>query len=549
MKKLALCLALIAAYPCFAQTAWTDDLILTPEKSNFEKTSSHADVMNFIASIKSKSPYIQVSSIGKSTMGKDIPLVILSKTPVKDGAEARAAGKTVVYLQANIHAGEVEGKEAVMMLMREILLGSKTYLLDNLVIVIVPIYNTDGNDKMAKGTRPTQENSPLETGERENGQGLDLNRDGIKMEAPETQGMIMNVVTAWDPQMSMDLHTTNGTWHAYSLTWAPSYLYAGEPSTYHYTNDVILPQITKKVKDDYGLFFGPYGDYNLREGWPVKNFYTYNHHPRYIVNQFGLRNRMAILSEAFSHERFYQRIFSTYAFVSEVLDYCNLHGKEITRINQEAEAAAIRNVTENAGKVQKGVRFKMIPSQKLDGFRTYDYKAFTRADGSKALVKTGNIVSFNGVNYFGEFKDTLQSTLPRGYILPASQSAIAELLKKQGVTVQLLDKDETLNGDVFMVDKYERAMRKFEGHFMASAEGRFVNATRVFPKGSYRVDMAQPLANLIFYMLEPQSDDGLLTWNFFDNFMDTNGVNTKPVEYPVFKYYAWPVSRKQSAKK
>jgi hypothetical protein len=545
MKKIVLLLLVILHYHANAQTAnaFPDDLLITPEKSNFTKTSTYAEVMSFVNAIKGKSPYIQVTTIGKSPLGKDIPLVILSNPAVSTPEQARALGKPVVYIQGNIHAGEVEGKEAVMMMIRDILLGNKSSLLDNQIILFVPIYNSDGNDKMAKGLRPTQEDSPLETGERENGQGLDLNRDGIKMEAPETQGLMQNVVTAWDPQMSVDLHTTNGTWHAYSLTWAPSYLSAGEPSTYHYTNDIILPFITKKVKDDYGLFFSPYGDYNTREGWPVKNFYTYNHHPRYIVNQFGLRNRMAILSEAFSHERFYQRIYSTYTFVYEILDYCNKHAKEIQQINHEAELAAIKNVIDGAGKVKKGVRFKMVPtSQKLNGFRTYDYKSFTRPDGTKRDYRTGNIVAFNDVTYYGEFKDTVQSTVPRGYIIPGALSAIAEKLIMQGVKVDTIGKAEKLSGEVFNIEKYDRSTRKFEGHFMASAEGNFQPDSKTVQKGDFKVDMAQPLANLIFYMLEPQSDDGLLTWNFFDAYLDQNGVNTKPVEFPVFKYFAWPTA-------
>ena len=551
MRKSLLSILLISYFFTQAQTKslWSDDLILTPEKSNFEKTSTYGDVMNFINAIKGKSPYIQISTLGKSPMGKDIPIVILSNPSVSTPEQAKASGKPVVYIQGNIHAGEVEGKEAVMMMIRDILLGNKLSLLDNQIILFVPIYNSDGNDKMAKGLRPTQENSPLETGERENGQGLDLNRDGIKMEAPETAGLVQNIITAWDPQMSVDLHTTNGTWHAYSLTWAPSYLYAGEPGTYHYTNDVMLPAITQKIKDMYGMFFGPYGDYNTREGWPVKNFYTYNHHPRYIVNQFGLRNRMAILSEAFAHERFYQRIYSTYTFVYEILDYCNKHGKEIMQINHDADLAAVKNVLDNAGKVKKGVRYKMVPTaQKLNGFRTYDYTPFFRADGSKTLVKKGNIVTYDSVTYYGEFKDTVQSTLPRGYIIPAAQSAIADQLIKQGATVTKLEKDEKLSGEIFTVEKYDRSTRKFEGHNMASAEGKFEAATRIAKKGDYMVDLAQPLANLIFYMLEPQSDDGLLTWNFFDSYFDQNGVSTKPVEFPIFKYFSLPVPPKEKTK-
>ncbi len=549
MKKISLLLLIVLTYTAHAQTkGFSDDLLITPEKSNFDKTSTYGEVMSFINAIKDKSPYIKVSSIGKSPMGKEIPLVILANPAISTPEQAKASGKLVVYIQGNIHAGEVEGKEAVMMTMRDILLGSKASLLDNEIILFVPIYNTDGNDKMAKGLRPTQENSPLETGERENGQGLDLNRDGIKMEAPETKGLIQNVITAWDPQMSVDLHTSNGTWHAFSLTWAPSYLSAGEPATYHYTNDVILPFITKKVKDEAGLFFSPYGDYNLREGWPIKNFYTYNHHPRYIINQFGLRNRMGILSEAFAHERFYQRIYSTYTFVGEILDYCNKHSKEIQQVNHESELAAIKNVIDGAGKVKKGVRFKMVPnSQKLNGFRTYEYKSFTRPDGSKRDYRTGNIVSIDNVTYYGEFKDTVQSTVPRGYIIPAVLSVVAEKLIMQGVKVDTIGKTEKLSGEVFNIEKYDRSTRKFEGHFMASAEGNFQPATKTVQKGDFKVDMAQPLANLIFYMLEPQSDDGLLTWNFFDAYLEQNGVNTKPVEFPVFKYFAWPTETAKPA--
>ncbi len=524
----------------YSQTkpVWPDELMLTPEKSNFEKTSTHADVMKFINTIKVLSPYIQISTIGKSTMGKEIPMVILAKPTIGTPEQAKASGKPVVYIQGNIHGGEVEGKEVTMMLMRDILLGNKSHLLNNQIIIFVPIYNTDGNDKMAKGLRPSQENSPLETGERENGQGLDLNRDAIKMEAPETQGLIQKIINAWDPQMSMDLHTSNGTWHAYSLTWAPSYLYAGEPGTYHYTNDIILPAITKKVKEKNGLFFGPYGDYSVREAWPPKNFYTYNHHPRYIINQFGLRNRMAILSEAFAHERFYQRIHSTYVLTTEVLEYCNTHAKEIVTINRNAEKAAIQNVLLNAGKIKKGVRFKMVPSPtKINGFRTYDYASFMKSDSSTRFVKTGNIVSYDQVTYYGEFKDTVQSTIPRGYIIPGALSLIAEHLMKQGVKVSKLDKEEKFTGEIFTIEKFTKSARKFEGHQMASAEGKFEPSSQNFLPGDYKVDMAQPLANLIFYMLEPQSDDGLLTWNFFDAYLEQNGVMKKPVAFPIFKYF------------
>lgn len=520
-----------------AQSSWPPELVLTAEKSNFVKTSTYSDVVQFISDVTKDSEYAHVMSMGKSPEGKDIPVIVLANPRVTTPEQARQSGKPVIYIQGNIHAGEVEGKEALMMLLRDILKGNKNYLLTNQILLIAPIYNTDSNDKMEKGRRPSQEDSPPEVGIRENSQGLDLNRDGVKLEANETQGLITNIIVPWDPQLFMDLHTTNGTWHAYSLTWAPSYHYAGEAATSDYTTGVILNHVTKVAADKYSLYLGPYGDYDLREGWPIKNFYTYNHHPRYLVNQFSLRNRMAILSEAFSHERFYQRIYSTYTFVSEILEFTHQNSKQIVAINRLAEKTAIDNVTQNAGNMKKGVRFKMVFGDTLNNFRTYEYFKSKKADGTDQMIKKGNIVQLQNVNYHAKFTPEVESTLPRGYVIPAKFSNIAEHLKKHGVKVDQLKKSTSYQGEIFTVSELKKSQRKFEDHFMATASGEFKSASKKFAKGDYVVDMAQPLANLIFYMLEPQSDDGLVNWNFFDEYFDQQGIANKPVEYPVFKYF------------
>lgn len=517
-----------------AQTTWPDELILTPESSSFQKTSTYAEVMSFLQAIKTLSTDVEIQSMGKSPEGKDIPLAILSRDKFFTPQQAKQSGKMVIYIQGNIHAGEVEGKEVLIMLMREILLGDKKHLLDNQIILFAPIYNTDSNDKMQQGIRPSQEDSPLEVGQRENSQGLDLNRDGIKVEANETKAL-METINKWDPQVFVDIHTTNGTWHAYSLTWAPNYAYAGEVATSDYTNTVMLPSITKTVQQKYGLRLGPYGDYDLQEGWPVKNFYSYNHHPRYLVNQFSLRNRMAILSEAFAHERFYQRIHSTHAFITEILEYTHLHAQEIIAINKKAERDAIQKVRSLAGQIKMGVRYKMISTETIKDFITYDYIPSIQPDSSVKWYRTGKIISIDSVKYFGSYEPVVESTLPRGYVIPATQKHIVEHLKLLGITVQQLKQSKSFTGEIFEVAEFKTAPRKFEGHAMASVTGTFKPITKTFKNGDYYIDLAQPLANLIFYMLEPQSDDGLITWNFFDTYF-LNQSN-KPMVYPVFKYY------------
>ena len=188
--------------------------------------------------------------------------------------------------------------------------------------------------------------------------------------------------------------------------------------------------------------------------------------------------------------------------------------------------------------LKKGVRFKMVPTDKpLQHFRTYDYEKFLKVDGTTTLLKTGKIVYYDNITYYAAFKDTVSALLPRGYILPAGLDTIVEMLRRQGVKVTTLEKNQRFSGESFFIEKWNKSPRKFEGHNMVSVEGKFNAKEMIAQKGDYMVDLAQPLANLIFYMLEPQSDDGLLTWNFFDQVLKSSNVPFSPVEYPVFKYF------------
>lgn len=514
--------------------SWPEELLLTPEKTNYEKTSTYADVMSFLNAVTKQTENIRVMSIGKSLEGKDIPVAILANPMVNSAEEAKESGKLIVYIQGNIHAGEIEGKEVVMMMLRDNVF-SKQAILDELIVLFAPIYNTDSNDKMAFGRRPSQENSPPEVGIRENSEGLDLNRDGTKMEALETNALFQ-VINEWDPQLFVDLHTTNGTWHGWDLTWAPSYHYAGEKAPYDLTVKM-LKHISTVVPERYGKKFGPFGDYDLRDGWPVKNFYTYNHHPRYLVNQFGLRNRMGILSESFAHEKFEERINSTYAFVKEILNYAAENSEEIRYANKDAEQATINRIDQEAGKVKKGVRFKMVPLETLTKFPTYNYKPETQPDGKIQLKRQPEKVILDSVVYYAAFKAEVESTLPSGYVIPAEFVKVIDNLKKHGIEVKQLNKKTTFTGEYFEIEKYELAQRKFEGHQMARATGKFVKVRKKFGKGDVVVDLAQPLGNLAFYLLEPESDDGLVTWNFFNEDIEKQKRHNTPRRYPVFKFY------------
>lgn len=538
MNKIYIIILALFSLSATAQE-WPRELMTHPELTSYRETSSYKQVMDVVNAAVDGSPYAHLMSMGQSKEGKEIPVVVMANPKVETAEEAEASGKPIIYIQGNIHSGEVEGKEALQILLREILKGDRTNLLDNQIILFAPIYNTDSNDKMEQGRRPSQEDSPVKVGIRANSQGWDLNRDGMKAEAMETRGLLENIIVPWDPDLFVDLHTTNGVWHGYSLTWAPSYHTAGEKAPYDYTWNNILPEVTEKVLEEDEVHLGPYGYfYTRREGWPIKSIYTYNHHPRYLVNQFGLRNRMAILSEAFAHERLYQRMNSTYAFVREILEYTNEHGYEIKEVNQKAEEAAIALVEEQGGKVKKGVRFEMVPlDEPIEAYRIYDHIKTTNARGQETLIRKPNIIELENVTNYSAFEPTVSATLPKGYIIPQEMENIVKHLRRHGVQVDQFDKNVRASGEVFKATQLEKAQRPFEGHNMATLEGSFEADNQRFKKGDYYVDLAQPLANLIFYLLEPQSDDGLVNWNFFDAYFEKEGIGEKTVEYPIFKYF------------
>jgi len=534
MKQLTVITFIAMAFSNSAIAQFASELITRPEKTRFAETSTYADVIEFVEFIR-ESDLVNTELMFTSTEGKDVPLIIISNPGISTPEEAASSGKMISYIQANIHGGEVEGKEAMMMMMREILFGPKKYLLDNQILLVMPIYNADGNDKMGPDNRSSQEGSPKLAGERRSGGDYDLNRDGMKAEAVETKGLL-KMLTRWNPDLLVDLHTTNGTWHGNSLTYAPSYHHAGHPATSEYTMDVMLPAIKAALLEKDNIYIDIYGGYSLRQGWPPKALYTYNHHPRYLVNQMGLRNKMAILSETFAHDRFDIRINSAHAFVNGILEYTNSHSKEIQEINQKAERETLLKIKSEAGSFNNGVKYKMVPTPEPLNLRTYEYIPYSDEDGVK-YARNGNIINVDGVVNYNAFEATEESVVPGGYVFPGKLKVIAEKLEEHGVSVTKLKKGKSFRGAVYTVTSMENNKRKFEGHNMTTLSGSFEPATRKFDKGDYVIDMNQPLANLIFYLLEPQSDDGLATWNFFDDFLNENSIDSKPVEYPVFKYW------------
>jgi hypothetical protein len=494
------------------------------EQTSYQETSRYTDVVAFLDALKGR-PELVFGSIGRTNEGRDIPYVVASRPRVATPAEAKKLGRPVIYVQGNIHAGEVEGKEALLAILRDLTASRRPNALDSVVLIAVPIYNADGNERFASQEQNRRsQNGPEIVGGRENAQGLDLNRDYVKAEAPETRASLA-MFNAWDPDVFIDLHTTNGSYHGYALTYAPPL--SGAAPLAVWTRDQVMPVLRQRMQSRRGFATFDYGDFidadTLSKGWV-----TFDSRPRFGTNYYGLRGKVAILSEAYSHDPFERRVKSTYAFVQEIL---SLTAEIAPRLRQAMAAgnASVREIpirSEMVAAPDSGSVVAEIVERTGDSTRT-------QAGVPKGRRRTGRYVTVK-MPVFDRFKPTLIAPRPTRYVLAQSDTQAVRILRSHGITVTQTgpgqpNVDVLGNGYVFVIDSVIASPRPFQGHREVRLTGKWRSENRTVPPGSYIVDTAQRLGILAVYMLEPQSDDGLVTWNFFDSQLKPGGI------YPVLK--------------
>lgn len=488
------------------------------ERTNYLETSRYADVVGFLDSLKALGAPFAFGSIGKSHEGREIPYVVASRPLVRTAAAARATGKPIVYVQGNIHAGEVEGKEALQALLRDLAFVAGPSVLDSIVLIAVPIYNADGNERVGpQEQQRSAQNGPELVGQRPNAQGLDLNRDYVKAEAPETRASLA-MFDAWDPDVFVDLHTTDGSFHGYALTYSPS-LHPAAPLA-DYTRD-LLSELRKRVRDREGYETFDYGNFSDASGREVstdsapRGWSTYDHRPRFGTNYYGLRNRVAILSEAYSHDPFERRVKSTYAFTKQLLSLVAERGVEVTE-----KTPAAHTVSTDMHAMDVPLRAAM-PSRASDQpvifevlGRTGD-SSRTQAGVPRGLRRSGQFRT-RSMPVFDRFEATLVERMPLAYLLSAADTAVIARLHQHGVrTTSASPLSGTI--DRYVVDSIVRAPRAFQGHNEVRVVGRWQRADSARFDGMTLVPMNQASARLAMLLLEPESDDGFTTWNVFDD--------------------------------
>jgi hypothetical protein len=502
---LALCLALSAA-ALNAQSLPEEDLLLTrAERTEFRETTRYGEVVDLATRLARRGSDIHLTTMGYTTEGRALPLLVVG-APDATPASVRATGKTRVYIQGNIHAGEVEGKEALLILLRRLSAGEYSAWTDSLVLLIAPIYNADGNERIRLDNR-TRQNGPVGgMGQRPNAQGLDLNRDHTKLDSPEARSLV-RMMNLYDPHVAVDLHTTNGTRHAYHLTYAPP-LHPNTPAAIDsFLRGRWLPEVTARIKEKRGWDYYYYGNVQRgddgEQGW-----FTFDHRPRFNNSYVGLRNRMAILSEAYAYATFEDRVKATLWFVEEILDFAQQNAGEVRRTVEEADRASVVGHA-----LALRADFARSPDVTI---LMGDVEEERNPYSGDVMLRRRDVSTPTRMAEYGTFRATETAVAPEAYyVLPDAETAI-ERLEAHGVTVVRYADARQVTAEEFVVDSTQVAGREFQGRRERTVWGRWIAVSRELPAGTAYVSVDQPLGRLSFTLLEPRSDDGFTAWGFLD---------------------------------
>jgi murein tripeptide amidase MpaA len=509
------------------------------EATDYAATSTYAEVMAFIHGLQKLSPLVRLETLAVSTEGRDIPLLVIGKPVPRDPLALRNDKRIVVYIEANIHAGEVEGKESALMLARDIVLDPKLPYLDRIVLLVAPIFNPDGNDKMDPRNRMGQVGPEKGSGVRHNGQNLDLNRDAMKLESPELRGLVRNVLGRWDPLLAVDCHTTDGSFHQEPVTYSWPLCPDGDAAVLRYARDKMMPAVETTLEKKYGTPAVPYGDpmdfRDLSKGWR-----TFGHQPRYMTNYVGLRGRLSVLIENYNYADFRTRVAGNYHMLQSLLDHCWANAAELQKLVADADARAVQAGLAPTEADTFGLDIEVKPLPAPVTIQGYEMEAPPAAAGATQspfprMRPTDRKKTYT-MPYYADFVAQRSVRLPYAYLIPLASKEVAEKLRQHGLSVERLTEAMTLETEALRLKEIKGAERLYQGHRTNTVKGDYAIETREFPAGSWVVRMAQPLGRLAAYLLEPESDDGLLVWNFFDRDIVSQwgrGAQT----YPVYKLY------------
>ncbi|MGB9179346.1 MAG: M14 family metallopeptidase [Pyrinomonadaceae bacterium] len=483
------------------------------EKTDYRETPRYDETIEYSRRLAKASPLIRFESFGKSGEGRDLPLLIAATGATFTPESARAAGKAIVLIQACIHAGESDGKDAGLALLRDIAVtGTRKNLLDHVVILFIPIYNTDGHERFGPYNRINQ-NGPAEMGWRTTTANLNLNRDYMKADAPETRAWL-KLWSQWNPDLFIDCHVTDGADFQYNMTYQYE-RHAGVPQTVLQWEQEAFDNRIAPATEKEGNLLSRYLEFRDNRDL-TKGIEDFNGSPRFSTGYTPLRNRPGMLIETHMLKSYRSRVRGNYDLLRYALEEVNRDRESLFRAIRAADEETVKE-----GKSYDPSRRYTLRVALTDKSRPYRLKAVesrteqSDVSGEQRVVFGSKPVEMT-VPFYDDFRTTVAVAPPLYYIIPPQWKEVIEVLAAHGLRLQRLGAPAKVEVESYRFTDAKWANAPFEGRVMPTFKTVPVREQRTFPAGSVVVPLDQPAARVAVGLLEPDAPDSFVAWGFFN---------------------------------
>lgn len=486
------------------------------EMTDYRETPRYAETIEFSKKLAASSPLIEFGSFGKSGEGRDLPLLIAASGGDFSFEKARKNGKAVVLIQACIHAGESDGKDAGFALLRDIAITkTRIDLLKDTVILFIPIYNVDGHELFSAYNRINQ-NGPAEMGFRATSAGQNLNRDYLKADTPETRSWL-KLWNNWNPDFFIDCHVTDGADFRYNITYEYAHHAEVSPFIKSWMDEHFDGQVVPKVERE-GNLLTHYLSFNGRE--VTSGIATFIATPRFATGYTPLRNRAGLLIEAHSLKSYKSRVRGTYDVLRYSLEEINLNKVSLFEANKKADAATIaRGKTFDADR-KFPLRLRISDKAVDFAFKGVEYrKEQSEISGVERLIYGTDPLDIV-IPKYDEAAISTSVAPPLYYVVPPQWQDVIEVIEAHGIEFKRISKPFETEVESYRFEDVKWADAPFEGRVTLRFKTIPVKETRVFPAGSLLIPLDQQAADVAIHLLEPDSPDSVMYWGFFNTIFE-----------------------------
>ncbi len=481
------------------------------EQTDYQRTWNYAETIAFANKLDKASDLIVYKSYGKSGEGRDMPLLIISNDKDFTPEKAKKSGKAIIFIQGGIHSGEIDGKDAGYALIRDIAITkTRADLLKDVVIIFVPIYNVDGHELSSPFNRINQ-NGPSEMGFRATSTNLNLNRDYMKADAPETRAWL-NLWNEWKPDFFIDCHVTDGADFQYNVTYEYAHFQEVSPFIKNWMDEYFDGKIVKKVESE-GNLLTHYVEFAGRE--VTGGVATFIATPRFATGYTPLRNRAGLLIETHSLKPYKSRVRGTYDILRYTIEEINQSKASLFEANRKADEETLNQFKTYDANRKVPLRLAITDKSTPFEFKGISYtKEKSDISGAERIIYGTKPLNIT-IPRFDDAKVTVSVAPPLYYIVPAQWQEVIERLQAHGVKFQRISKPLTISVESYRFTEQKFAPASFEGRVTLSYKTNPIKETRTFPANSIIISLEQEAANVAIHLLEPDAPDSFMFWGFF----------------------------------